>query len=194
MKNLKVAITGGIGSGKSEVLKIISSLGYKTVSLDEVYAQLLLEKSFVLKISKAFNVEPIISNGRYILDRNAISNIVFGDKNQLKKLNELTHSAIFERAFSQQTQITFYEVPLLFEGGYESLFDKVLVVVRDKKERINSAVKRDGSTEEQILKKIENQIDYEKLDLTLHTIIKNDANLSALKDRVIKAIEDIKKG
>ena len=65
MQDLKVAITGGIGSGKSEVLKIISSLGYNIVSLDDVYAQLLREKSFVFHICNTFEIKSIIDGDNY---------------------------------------------------------------------------------------------------------------------------------
>ncbi|MBR3863648.1 MAG: dephospho-CoA kinase [Clostridia bacterium] len=191
MSNLKIAVTGGIGSGKSQVLNIIRKLGYKTVSLDEIYAQLLREKEFVLNISNAFSIEPIIDNECYLLDKKALSNIVFNDENALKKLNKITHSAIFERAFLNQSGVVFYEVPLLFEGNYQTLFDKIIVVCRNKKDRIESAIKRDGATEEQILAKINNQVDYDKIDLNSYQIIDNNGDYESLNDKVVDALKGI---
>ena len=63
-KSLKIAVTGGIGSGKSTALSIISKLGYKTVSLDAVYTELLSNEDFVMKICDEMDVLPIIINGK----------------------------------------------------------------------------------------------------------------------------------
>ena len=191
MQDLKVAITGGIGSGKSEVLKIINSLGYNIVSLDDVYAQLLREKNFVLHICNTFEIQPIIDGDNYYLDKKSLSSKVFNDKALLQKLNQITHSAIFERAFSMHSGVTFYEVPLLFEGNYQNLFDKVIVVVRNKAERIKSAVARDLATESEILAKINSQVDYDSLDLTEYIVIENNSNKENLREQVIASLKGI---
>ena len=191
MSNLKIAVTGGIGSGKSQVLNIIRKLGHKTVSLDEVYAQLLREKNFVLYISNAFDIEPIIENGVYLLNKKELSNKVFNDKNELKRLNEFTHKAIFEKAFSNQNGVVFYEVPLLFEGNYQNLFDTVIVVCRNKSDRIKSAMQRDGATEDQILAKMNNQVDYDAMDLRNYQIIYNNGNIEDLRDKVVGVLKGI---
>lgn len=194
MKMIKIAVTGGIGSGKSTVLKIISDLGYQTVSLDEVYEELLKDEKFVLKISNAMSVEPIYEDGKACLDRKGVSQKVFCDKYLLNKLNALTHSAIFEKAFKNQTQnIAFYEVPLLFEGNYQSLFDKVIVVIRNKELRIESAMQRDNASQNYVVNKINNQFDYDNSDLSLHTIIENNSNLEELTNKVVRAIKSIEK-
>ena len=59
MKNYKVAITGGIGSGKSTVLKIIGELGFPVFSCDEIYKKLILDERVVLKISDICKTPPI---------------------------------------------------------------------------------------------------------------------------------------
>ena len=80
MKNIKIAVTGGIGSGKSTVLKMISDLGYPVVSCDKVYADLLLDEGFVRLISDEMGVLPLIFGGRLTLDRKSVAKIgrVFG--------------------------------------------------------------------------------------------------------------------
>ena len=158
MKLVKVAVTGGIGSGKSFVLKIIESLGYPMVSCDKIYAELLNEERFVLKVCDEMGVEPLCDNGKLLLNRSAISEKVFNDKNLLNKLNQLTHGAILDRAFSlYDSGLIFYEVPLLFEGGYQNKFDYVFVVLRGKEERISSAMLRDGALRNEIERKMNNQ-------------------------------------
>jgi len=189
----KIAITGGIGSGKSTVLQMVKDLGYPVVSLDEVYSELLSENSFVIELSKMFGISPILQNGKCLLDRKALSEKVFNDKNLLKSLNEFTHGKIFERAMQKaKGNLTFYEVPLLFEGNYQDKFDNIWIVMRDYEQRIASASLRDGCSKEQIELKAKNQFDYEKNDLSLHTIISNDGTLAELEDRVKRAIGEIK--
>jgi dephospho-CoA kinase len=193
MKSIKIAVTGGIGSGKSTALSIIKDLGYSVVCLDDVYAQLLLEEEFVRLVSDEMGVLPLIFGGRLTLDRKSISKIVFSDEAMLKKLNKVTHDAIFQRAFSLiDDKIVFYEVPLLFEGDYVHLFDHVFVVLRDYEDRVKSAMARDGLTREEVELKIKNQVDYDKIDISKHTVIMNNFGLAELRQSIIRAIEVVK--
>ena len=192
--NIKIAVTGGIGSGKSLAMSIISELGYNTVSLDDVYANLLKEEWFIIKISNEFAIEPIHLGGQLFLDKKKLASIVFHDKSKLEKLNHLTHSEIFKRAFSiYEKGMIFFEVPLLFEGNYVSQFDKVFVIRREKKIRVESVMMRDNVTLDEALLRINNQVDYDNLDLSLHTIIYNDSTKESLKNNLIRAIDSIEK-
>ncbi len=194
MKSVKIAVTGGIGSGKSFVMNLISKLGYPTVSCDCVYAELLAEEKFVLEVCKEMQVEPLYVNGKVALNKKLISEKVFYDKEMLNKLNSLTHKTIFDRLFSLSFDgLAFYEVPLLFEGNYQDKFDYVFVVKREINERIASVMKRDNCTKEEVERKMRNQFDYENADLSLHTVIYNDCDEESLKIRVTEAIKNIEK-
>ena len=81
---MKIAITGGIGSGKSFALKILKSLGYACISLDDVYNKLCQNESFVLKVCSLTETEPAIAGGKKTLDRAAVSKKVFNDKALLR--------------------------------------------------------------------------------------------------------------
>ena len=192
--NIKIAVTGGIGSGKSLAMSIISELGYNTVSLDDVYANLLKEEWFIIRISNEFAIEPIHLGGQLFLDKKKLASIVFHDKSKLEKLNHLTHSEIFKRAFSiYEKGMIFFEVPLLFEVNYVSQFDKVFVIRREKKIRVESVMVRDNVKLDEALLRINNQVDYDNLDLSLHTIIYNDSTKESLKNNLIRAIDSIEK-
>lgn len=193
-KITKIAVTGGIGSGKSEVMKLISALGYYTVSLDEVYAELLKDEEFVRYLSNAMGVLPIYEGEKVVLDKKTISKIVFSNKERLNKLNSITHEAIFNKAFSiHDNGIVFYEVPLLFEGNYQDKFDFIIIVLRDKTERIKAVKCRDGCTESEVESRINSQFDYEKIDTSLHMIIENNSDLNSLNSQVIKVVKFIEK-
>ncbi len=175
MKNKTlIAITGGIGSGKSYALDLINKRGYLTLSCDTALNEVYQDKSALKEIKNAF---PNVFDGD-ILNRKKLSQVVFNDKPSLNKLNSITHPRILEKVISQAKQsedsIVFIEVPLLFEGNFQTFFNKVLVIRRDINSRIESVKKRSDLTEEQILKRINNQIDYDNYDFNGYDVIIND--------------------
>ncbi len=197
MRKLKIAITGGIASGKSTVSSIIDDLGFNVFSADKIYNELLLDENIVKKICEKLEVLPKIVDGKAVLDKELVSNLVFNNKEKLDILNSFTHELVYkeiERIFAKTNEkLVFFEVPLLFESKSQEKFDIVLVVIRKIEDRILSATKRDNVSKDKILQKISNQIDYDNFDLNEHTIIYNDGDLSALKDKVKLLVEDIKK-
>ena len=101
--------------------------------------------------------------------------------------------AIFQKAFTiYDEKIVFYEVPLLFEGGYVELFDDVFVVLRNYEDRVQSAINRDGLSREEVERKIRNQVDYDKIDLSNYTVIKNVSEIDGLRDCVECVIKQVK--
>ncbi len=180
-----IAVTGGIGSGKSTLLGLFKAAGYPIFSADEIYAELLRNEEFVQLVSLSVGVEPIKTENGLKLDREKIAEKVFSDGNLLKNLNEVTHGAIMtemQNRAKREDKTVFCEVPLLFEGSYEKLFDLIIVVRRSDEDRIKAVEIRDGKTKEKVKKIIENQFDYSKIIEDGHTIIvENDGDLSALK-------------
>lgn len=194
---LKVAITGGIASGKSTVSAYLLTQGYTVYDADKIYADLLDDPVIVEKISKLVGVQSITENDKSMLDKKAISKKVFNDKPLLKKFNEYTHALVYEKIddiIKRSTdEILFFEIPLLFESGKEDEFDKVIVIKRDIGDRIDSAKTRDGSSDESVKLKIKNQIDYDNYDFSKHTVIYNDGDVKSLYKSVIDAIDSWKK-
>ena len=156
----KIAITGGIGSGKSTVLSLLKNGGYSVFSCDEIYKQLLLDREYIEKIEKLF--PSAVQNGQ--IDRQILANIVFKDKHALEILNGVAHPLIMERLYENMQNCTdmlaFAEVPLLFEGNYQSRFDAVIVVQRAKEERLVAIMERDCLNREEAMQRISAQFDY----------------------------------
>ena len=187
--NIKVAITGGIGSGKSTVSKIIAERGYNVVSCDDIYSELLTDKDFLNSLSAHF--KDAVSNG--VLDRHKLSEIVFKEEENLKRLNALTHPVIMQNALlkMQGEGINFCEVPLLFEGGFENLFDKVIVVLRDKSSRINAVTARDNLDILTVEKRIKSQINYDNRNFEDYYVIHNDGSTDKLRIDTIQIIKKL---
>lgn len=189
----KIAITGGIGSGKSTVSEIIRKMGYVVVSADKVYSELLLNEDFVKEICELMNISPIEKDGRITIDRKALSALVFSDKTQLSRLNDFTHPRIMDEIFRRSEGVEplfFAEVPLLFERGYETEFDNVFVVRRQLDLRLSATAKRDGKTEAEIRKVIGNQFDYEGNKLGYKSIIiENNGTIQELETEVSEAVK-----
>lgn len=179
--NVKIAVTGGIGSGKSTVCKIIEQSGFPIYSCDAVYSELLNGKVLPAKIAEEFGCGVLNTDGT--LNRRALSEMVFGNEKLLQKLNNITHSEIFKAMFAKaesDSGLVFFEVPLLFEGEYQNLFDGVIVVLRDKTSRIESVSKRDGLTCQEIENRINRQFDYTNLSFEQYYVIHNDGNFDDL--------------
>ncbi|MBQ8657640.1 MAG: dephospho-CoA kinase [Clostridia bacterium] len=181
---MKIAITGGIGSGKSLVGEIIKEKGYPVFSCDEIYNELIKEKEYIEKLKRLF---PITVKGGKI-DKKALSDTVFSDDAALAKLNQLAHPMIMERLHKQMhnvdSQKVFAEVPLLFEGNYQSEFDKVIVVTRPLSDRIKAVCLRDGVSEREVENRMAKQYDYDQsLDELIenYIILKNCGDISALR-------------
>ncbi len=188
--NIRIAITGGIGSGKSEVCSRIKRAGYPVFSCDEIYAELLNEGVFDSNLKRCFG-EKIFKCGK--LDKNQLAGIVFENREELEKLNIITHPKILSCAFDcmKAHKLSFLEVPLLFENGFERYFDGVIVVLRNLEERIKSIVKRSKISTQEAILRIKSQFNYDNCDFAKYYVIHNDLNLQHLNDCVDDVLKTI---
>ena len=188
-----IGLTGGIGSGKSAALAALKQHGYKTISCDDITARLYRRRGTLKKLRTEF---PSAIKGRLFLkaDKKEISRIVFSDKKKYAFLNEYLTQETFTVAMARAKKIkgtVIVEVPLLFENNLQSLFDKVIVITREKSARIAAVKSRSNLSEEEITARINAQFDYDKKDLSAYTVIKNDGDISDLAAAVIKAVKEI---
>lgn len=188
--NIRIAVTGGIGSGKSTVVAAIKEMGYDTISCDEVYAELTEREELLAKLSDTFG-DVLAPDGK--LDRKKLSDIVFGDKLKLQKLNDITHSAVMNEVLSrsESSDICFCEVPLLFEGSFQRLFDAVIVVLRDKEKRIDSVIKRDNIVRNEVELRMGSQFNYDNSIFSEYYVIHNDGNFTELTTETHKVVKKI---
>jgi dephospho-CoA kinase len=140
---LAVAITGGIGAGKSEALRAFARHGAATVSSDEIVHHLLLRQD-VREAIVARMGHGIVDPETDEIDRGALGTVVFNDRDALTWLEQLLHPLVAAEYLQWRDQLAglenaprvcVTEVPLLYESGGEERFDKVVVITAPSKLR-----------------------------------------------------------
>jgi dephospho-CoA kinase len=133
---LNVAITGGIGAGKSEALRAFGRHGAATASADEIVHRLYADPEVRQALVERWGAE-VLSGGE--VDRKRVGEIVFGDRDELLWLEALLHPRVVaEQArwrAEQTAPLAVVEVPLLYETGGESRFDAVVVITAPEETR-----------------------------------------------------------
>ena len=197
MSRYIIALTGGIGSGKSTVADIIRNLGYEVFDCDEITREITLTESFLSDARKVDERFVKVVDGKPVYDRKAVSGIVFSDEKKLEKLDSLIHPRVFERLKelkeNAKGDICFCEIQLLFETQSENRFDGTIIVVSDLKRRTERIEKRNGFTKEQILAIMSTQTDYDKIDKDKYVVIDNDCDGNELRKETERAVFEIKK-
>lgn len=191
----RIAITGGIGSGKSCVLQKLRELGYATLSCDEIYKEIIKEPNYIQTIAQMFP-EVVEKEG---INRRKLADIVFSDKQKREALEKVAHplimSSLYKSMDNANTSLVFAEVPLLFEGGYEKDFDAVILVKREEVDRINAVAKRDGLSIKEIEQRIKSQNNFQtslsKGKKALIWVLDNNKDLAMLEIRLLEILKEI---
>ena len=138
-----IAVSGGIGSGKSSVTRVFASLGAVTADADAIARQILEPgESTLSEVAHAFGGDLLKEDGS--LDRALLASRVFGGEGadeRVARLNAITHPVIEERAWSilrgaPQGSLAVYDIPLLIEGDHVDRFDAVVIVDAPIEERV----------------------------------------------------------
>lgn len=175
-----VGITGGIGSGKSYICEKFRAMGIPVYNADD-RAKFLMENNpeLIVKLKENFGEEIYIHEK---LNRKALANKVFNNTEALALLNSLVHPAV-EKDVANWAEINknqkylIKEAALLFETGSYKNLDKTILVHAPEEERILRVMKRDKSTKEQVLARIQNQLsDLEKMEHADFIINNNGKN------------------
>ena len=182
MQSKKFAITGGIGSGKTTVCRMLREKGFHVFSCDDIYRELRKEKAYLDIIAELFP-ECVNEKG---LNAPSLSARVFSDDAALERLNAVSHPLVMERLMARMSEVplSFAEVPLLYEGGYETLFDGVLAIRREKGARVAAVRARDNLSEAEILARMKNQFDDRLLSQKKCVVLENDGDESMLQAKL----------
>lgn len=182
---MRVGLTGGIGSGKSEVSRILESLGAYIIDTDKLAREAVAPGSDALR--QIARVWPAVVRDE-CLDRAALAQIVFNDPTARERLNGMIHPHVRRVAdecerYAQPGQLIVHVVPLLFETRYTARVDASIVVIAPEIERIKRVMQRDRFSEEQVRSRIASQIDPEEARRQATYVIENDGDLAHLRER-----------
>ncbi|MCD8025009.1 MAG: dephospho-CoA kinase [Candidatus Gastranaerophilales bacterium] len=176
---LKIAITGGIASGKSLVLDFFKKKGMQTLSLDETVHKIYENDEFKNKLIEIFNTDK----------RNEIAKIVFKDIKKLELLENLIYPFILDEMlfFFKGKDIVFVEAPMLYKSGFDKYFDKIIFVVADEITKIERLKKYRNMGEEEAKLRIMAQSLNNNSKKKSDFIIRNNGKIEQLE----KQCEDI---
>ena len=195
---ITLGLTGGIGAGKSTVGKYLRQIGIKVIEADDLVHECFKRKQIQERMIRAFGREILNSNGR--INKKKISEVVFQDQKNLRKLEGILHPPVIreikeellKRKRSHDFQFMAVIVPLLCEKRLEGLFDKIIVVMSPKKLRISRAAKHLKIKPEEVMDRMRHQFHSSKQKKMADLIIQNTKTKKQLKKEVEKLIQKLK--
>lgn len=184
-----VGLTGGIGSGKSTIVKMFSEFENIAIYIADDEAKKLMVTSPKIKnqLIAEFGKQVYINNE---LNRPYLASIVFNNKKKLTILNNIVHPVVNEHLQNfikknSNKEYILYENAILFENGSNSFCDKIITVTAPENIRIDRVIKRDNSTIENVKNRIKNQWNETKKTLQSNYLIEN-LTLTNSKEQVLK--------
>ncbi len=192
---LKLGVTGGIGSGKTQVCSIISAMGYPVFNADSVARRIVEEDSKIISCLKEVFGDDIYVND--LLNRRRVAELVFSNPKLLEKLNSIVHPAV-KGYFNnwvlkyQSRSLVVEEAAILFESGTYKNLDKIIVVTAPLELRISRVKERDSVSREAILNRIKSQFSQDELIKRGDYIIENDG-VQLILPQIIVIINDLLK-
>jgi dephospho-CoA kinase len=185
-----VGLTGGIGAGKSEALRLLERLGAATLSTDLVTHELL--SSDEVRDLLVGELGPEVAPGGNI-DRSAVASRVFGDDEKRMWLEGVVWPRVGERVAQFRESVAdqpaaVVEVPLLFESGMEALFDKTIVVVADEDVRAERA----GARGHELLEaRTARQLTQDEKAQRADFVVRNDGTFDDLEAKLSDVLEKL---
>ena len=189
-----IGLCGGSGSGKGCVCSILSGYGFVILDTDKIYHKLLLsDETLRGELASAFG-RSILSDADGI-DRKRLGAIVFSDNTgeKLGILNKITHTHILATVRDKiavarrENKIgCVVDAPLLFESGFDKECDTTLAVISDREKRISRIMLRDSIDRDAAIRRIDSQLDDEKLISLCDYTVFNNGDFDDLRKKVEK--------
>ena len=189
---IKVAITGGIGTGKTTISSMFADKGIPVFNSDEIAKEIMNTDSLLKnEIVTAFG-DKIYDKNR--LNKEYLSDAIFNNETLLKKINAIVHPYVADEFNSwikeQDSKYIIYESAIIFENQVEDFFDKIICVTASEEDVISRVMKRNNFSVDKIKsiinKQLPNDAKIQKSDYVIENI-----NISKLSDKVLEIHNDI---
>ena len=182
-----LGLTGSIGCGKSSLSNILKENNIDIIDADIISRKIFEDKKLLNLVFEHFG--DCIKNEDGSLNRKALGNIVFNDDNKLIELNALTHPRIKEKIIKEiemlklnNKEVIVIDAPLLIEGGYLEMVDKLLVITCNNEIQVSRIQKRDNCTRQEALSRINSQMSQEEKVKYADYILDNSGSIEDLKE------------
>ena len=184
-----IGLTGGIGTGKSTVSAYFQELGACIVDADEISRHALdIGTACYRQAAEAFGREILLPSGA--INRGALAGIVFAAEEKRLLLNSIIHPFVrktiyaeTDRAEKAGKKLAVWDIPLLFEGGYETECDRVIVVTCPLPVRLERLYKRSGMDEKEAMARINAQMSETERCSRADFILNNGGTLQELREQ-----------
>ena len=192
-----LGLTGGIASGKSTADEFFKKKIIPIIDSDLIAHKIMeIGQNGYKAVVDYFGTD--ILNDDQTINRRKLGGIVFNDKAKLKKLNELTHPLVHQEIKQQmaryranQEKLVVIDVPLLFESGFESLCDGVLVISISPELQLKRLMKRNNFTEKEALSRINNQMPLSEKEKRATYVVANTGTINDLEKRLSDLLQKI---
>lgn len=193
---IKIAITGGIGSGKSYVSHLLEDMNVPVYNADNEAKRLTVSDAGIRSALIALLGEEVYKNG--VLNKPLLASYLFSDPVHIKRINSIIHPRVREdfAEWAKQRkdcEVVGMESAILYEAGFENAVDVVLMVYAPVDLRVERAMYRDGASEEQVRARIAAQMDDEEKRRRADFTVVNDGN-RPLVPQLTEIIEQLKSG
>ncbi|OGN87258.1 MAG: dephospho-CoA kinase [Chloroflexi bacterium RBG_13_46_9] len=186
-----VGLTGGMGSGKSTASQIMAELGAVIIDADKVGHEAYQANTKTWQdVVAAFGNQVVAQDGS--IDRKKLGAIVFGNPEQLERLNRIVHPRMFEmmkeriEQYRQQgIKVVVLDAAILFEANWTPLVDMIWVVIASETVVVARAVARTGLPQEQIRARLHSQMSNEERIKLADKVIHNDGTIEELRAQVV---------
>lgn len=184
---LKIGITGGIGSGKSVVCKIIEKFGNPILYADDIAKELLFTNEDIKKRIR-YEFDEDIYDEQGSIDKKKLAKLIFFDEKLKTKLEKIVHPFVIDYIKKQfkkfaspnEYKIIFLEAALIYESGIDELLDYILVVTADQEKCINRVIERDKTSRDDVLGRMNSQMDPKQKAEMADFVIHNNVDLNSL--------------
>jgi len=176
-KPIIIGVTGGIGCGKSYICRIIGSLGFPVYNCDAEAKKLMnTNKHIINSLKQLIGENSYDSEGN--LNKPIIAQFLFANEENAHKINSVVHPVVKEDfrswASAQNADLIFMESAILFESGFNDVVDNVITITAPPETRIERTIRRDNTTREQVIARMNQQMqDEERVRLSDYIICNN---------------------
>ena len=193
---MNIGITGSIACGKSTVSDYLKEKGYTIIDADKLGHVALTSEDVKRRLSETFGANILVNNE---ISREVLGKLVFGNDNNLKKLNNIIHPKIKELILKLQEEhenedLVFLDIALLYEANFVDLVEKVAVVYVDEDVQLERLMTRNSLLKEEALKRIESQMSPQEKASLGDFVINNSYRKEDTFQQIDEILEKLKRG